>query len=409
MISDSSEGCRVYNRQVLADIVQTAQAERQAEDARRLAANNTNRVAESASSSPTHRPHRDNGFQGSPLLNRGHTFSPLSFKSKTQKVMGKMQDARAKDQRLIKEKVERDKEFRERRFERLLRSVTGEDMYIRSDVTELLRINDAERRKKSADAYQEWNSRVYDPIQRQLDRILNPVNRALVQSLSGVKNVDFTLPEVDPIIRSNNFRNNPTYSQLNQYHQELSFRRKMDQLQSISASVSCPSKRRRAQSVDLDQLKDNIDYDSFDVNELSAHVTNLLTEETCRDPRIARSKPVLEPEQWSQLKLQATPYGHFAQVCAEGPGAKTSVKMGNHAPPEFDGIQAAGKRKTRWLRNDLGILKGEIANRGETIQFKHNLGGSSGAPGQDHFTYVQTQKVTDAEFPLGKRMYAHKH
>lgn len=85
------------------------------------------------------------------------------------------------------------------------------------------------------------------------------------------------------------------------------------------------------------------------------------------------------------------------------------MKTGNHCPPEFDGVEAAGKRKTRWARNDLGVLKGSIAKRGETFSFKRDLGASSGAPAQDHFTFEANQKVTDTEFPVGKKMWAHKH
>lgn len=63
----------------------------------------------------------------------------------------------------------------------------------------------------------------------------------------------------------------------------------------------------------------------------------------------------------------------------------------------------------RWTRNDVGILKGEVANRGESILNKSDLGASCGGPNQDHFTYESGTFVVDSEFPLGKKMYPHKH
>eukprot|EP00392_Amoebophrya_sp_AT5.2_P001370 g1372.t1 len=124
------------------------------------------------------------------------------------------------------------------------------------------------------------------------------------------------------------------------------------------------------------------------------------------DPLLARSKPVLEPNLWGQLAIQATPYGHFAQICAQGADYR---KDRNYVPDETDHVPAAGKRKTRWTRNDVGILKGEVAERGESIQYKSDLGSSCAAPNQDHFTYDKGTRVVDGEFPLGKMMLPHKH
>ena len=79
-------------------------------------------------------------------------------------------------------------------------------------------------------------------------------------------------------------------------------------------------------------------------------------------------------------------------------------------PSEVDGVAAAGKRRTRWAHNDVGILQGEVATRGETIANKNDLtGAGSGAPNQDHFTNPRGTKVVDGEFPLGKKIWAHKH
>lgn len=118
---------------------------------------------------------------------------------------------------------------------------------------------------------------------------------------------------------------------------------------------------------------------------------------------------------WDQLSLQGTPYGHFAQVCEAGANFRTSVKTGNHAPPEHDGVFAAGKRvfakKSGKIRNDPGILEMEhsICTRGESIKFKSDVGAGHGVPNQDHFTYEKGEFVTDNEFPLGKKIFNWKH
>lgn len=312
-----------------------------------------------------------------PDVARGGIPSPMNFLGKTRDGTAKIEEMRAKDQRLIKETLGRRQEAREQRFERLIKGVTGDDVYLRSDVTELLRLHSIEKARRKAQRFQDWNTNVYESIQRQMERILNPVDRQLLQSFSGVKNVDFTLPHVEPIARSDNFRDNPAYAERNRHYQECLTRRKMDIL--VEPEDTAETERILAGEIPI------------------------------RDPRHGRSKPVLEPELWDQLKLQATPYGHFAQACAEGPGFRTIVKMGNHCPSEEDGVEAAGKRKTRWTKNDVGLLQGETAKRGQSIEHRTDLGSSSGAPSQDHYTFPQTRKATDNEFPLGKRIFSWKH
>ena len=89
-------------------------------------------------------------------------------------------------------------------------------------------------------------------------------------------------------------------------------------------------------------------------------------------------------------------------MCEAGRHFKPDIKRGGvygtFIPDESDGIPASGKRKTRFTRNSCGILEGESATRGETIKFKTNVGSSSGAPAQDHYTYDTGVRVVDNEF-----------
>ena len=109
---------RVFNRPMVQNIVQTAISEKQAETRRSGGA--VGRSSASTSSYPT----RENAYLGSPL----HSVQGGTYKSKTKDVSAKLGELRTKDQRAIVQTVDRHKELRERRFQRLLNAVTGEDV-----------------------------------------------------------------------------------------------------------------------------------------------------------------------------------------------------------------------------------------------------------------------------------------
>merc|ERR1719487_1323132 len=95
----------------------------------------------------------------------------------------------------------------------------------------------------------------------------------------------------------------------------------------------------------------------------------------------ARSRPTMEPELWSQVRLQGTLFGHFAQIAEQGADFKRSRRGGTNVfiPSEMDGVEAVGKRNTRAFgRNDLGILKGDTAAQGESSTFKSTWGAGCG-------------------------------
>jgi hypothetical protein len=130
----------------------------------------------------------------------------------------------------------------------------------------------------------------------------------------------------------------------------------------------------------------------------------------------ATSRPVLEPTEWSPVRLQGLACGRFSQVVELGPWARLGTRGGptcDFCPCEFDGAPAAGKRTVRTgpssvAHNDMGILHGNASGgiRGQAAGYKTWHGASSGAPAQDHYTFQRGSAITDVEFPLGKRMFA---
>ncbi|CAD7926724.1 unnamed protein product [Amoebophrya sp. A25] len=501
--------CKVFNRTFLADIVADGQMD------------------EGMAPLPEERKHRE--IEDKPAPGR----------TKHREILGRVHEQRRKDQATIKKNVERNKEVRERRFERLLQGCIGSDeVRLRGQVTEMLRQQHNMNARKVGIQFQSWNEKVFESVQGQLDAIMNPPSRELIQTFTGMKNVEFELPDVKKRVKSSSFRVNPTYKDLVKNADENAFRYAMDLAtesaerstkngmdsaiseytgsaagggarvvageggfpvppgagrmpprgmglsigpsvnsygaavggaSSSSSNLLAADKEKQAMytealhsgidtkllqkghlnlapgmegapvvpkfaeehrvippvSLDLSYRSMNnfpkypepsltaihgIDYDPhlhyldlLDPNKLGYNSDD---PRQPSDPLLARTRPVLEPHLWEQLRIQATPYGHFAQVCAQGPDYQ---KTRNFVPDETDCVPAAGKRKTRFTRDDVGILKGEIRDRGESSQHKNTFGASSAAPNQDHYTYEKGTRVVDNEFPLGKMMLPHKH
>jgi len=323
------------------------------------------------------------GIMGGGLLRGGKSTKAV------ESAVGKMAEQRKTDQKHLREKAERLKLVREQRFERLLEDLLSQDE-LKCNVSSMIRHQSMSEFKKHANMYGEWNDKIFGNLQGQVGRHLNPPDRSLKASFQGSKSVDFQLPGQE--FRGKvSLKADPAKQQLNKRAEEESFRRTAENVFRASRVHTNPFTR---SSVGFDPL-------ALDPEP-----------ELDPDPR-AMSRPVLDPVEWSQVRLQDTPYGFFAQATeASASGImKKQLKQGPGVfiPSEKDGVPASGKRRTRFERNNLGVLQGEFAQRGETIQFKQKAGGGSGAPAQDHYLFEKGVRVTDYEFPLGKKIFKHMH
>lgn len=296
---------------------------------------------------------------------------------KRAEIMSKLSKVEAQRQRDLKdmlEVVEKRHERREDRFKRLVENVTGRDNLAYRTAMALRERQDHED-KRRRELHANWDEQVHQPIALQAYEHMNPPNRAIKQTLHGSKSVGFILPTDKKTLRAN-VDADPNRKPVIELAKENMFHQAASAVLGQSASM----------------------HDLHNIGGFCA-------------PR-ARSRPSLEPSLWSQERLQGTLFGHFAQIAEQGANFKRSRRGGTniHIPPEDDGVEAVGKRSTRAFgKNDLGILKGDTAAQGESSTHKMEWGAASGAPVQDHFTYETGTRVTDIEFPLGKKMFPEFH
>lgn len=296
---------------------------------------------------------------------------------KRAEILSKLSKVEAQRQRDLKdmvEVVEKRHERRAERFDRLLENVTGRDNLAYRTAMALRERQDHEDKRKR-ELHENWDEQVYKPIATQAYEHMNPANRNIKQVLHGSKSVGFVLPDSKKTLVAN-VDGDPNRKPVIEMAKENAFHQVASAV--LGKSSSAP-----------------------DLRLMAGHVV----------PR-ARSRPTMEPELWSQVHLQGTLFGHFAQIAEQGANFKRARRGGTdvHIPAEHDGVEAVGKRSTRSFgRNDMGILKGDTAAQGESAAHKSSWGAASGAPTQDHFTYETGNRVTDVEFPLGKRMFAGFH
>jgi len=309
---------------------------------------------------------------------------------------------RDEDQQLIREKRDRARANREAKFEKLLDLLDSED-HIKCTASHMIRAEDERLLTKKMRTYQKWNENTFQTLAKQIDTHLDPRDRVVQEKLNGSKTVGFMVPgetfratvsrEADPMKRD-----------LQDIREEAGFRCAMHEM-NLNPMESWPPRVEDERNSSA----------GFTSSGCELRQTHSATGEKCYKMKIpkglylAKSRPILEPDLWGQLHLQATCYGHFAQLNELGTGPlKTNVKMGGFVPTEKDGISIAGKRRTRFEHNNLGLLQGNTV-RGEAHKDKTILGGSSGAPIQDHYHYRTGSTITNSEFPLGKKVFAHKH
>lgn len=287
---------------------------------------------------------------------------------------------RERDQNRIRDKVGHGKQMREDRFQRML-----EDTFSGSrpvlDAAMTLRRQEAQDEKRRCDLHTTWGDQVYKPLESQIEEHMNPADRAWQQTLAGSKSVGFYPAE--PFKLTTHREDDPTWREISDHAWEETFDKE-------AAAVL---------------------YGLHSTSDLRASAQRDPSRGLC--PAAAKSRPVLDPTKWGQLKLQGTLYGRFAQVCEEGPNARMGKRGGPDitAPCEADGVATAGKRSIRGgprvtIHNDVGLLKRDgVAWNGESSLRKTWHGASSGAPLQDHYTYEMGAPVTDIEFPLGRRTF----
>lgn len=349
--------------------------------------------------------------------------NPKDVKMASNKVkMADAEERRKEDQKDIREQVGKLKQMREQRFERMSDSIMDNAKLV-MEAAGVLRSKESDDLRRKSSLHNTWSSDIYQPIADQLHSHLNPFNRTMRQDLRGVKSVDFR-PKRDFTVTYNFTTKDPMKRNLYNAAEEDFFHRTARTVLGKNAhSRSCPDFNRTApswssmasqwspvQGTGTSSSGSNLRPSELPSN-LTESASDLFSPNQVKIPR-GRCKPTIEPDSTGQMALQDTLYGHFAQICEEGPGFKRLVRGGDNVfiPDEKDGISTAGKIRTLWHGfNDVGILKGEECSRGESSRYKTKAGSSSGAPSQDHFSFDTSTFATTVEFPLGKKMYAHMH
>jgi hypothetical protein len=309
----------------------------------------------------------------------------LNFKQTSKTRMKQIHEMRDGDERMIADKCERERFERELQFEKMLDEIQMEDEQ-RVYAGQLLDEQDAKNFDAKKKLYEDWNREVNGRMEYQLFRSANP-NQAYVDDVTNRTDPD--------LLRKMRVGDDPIKRALDQSQFEDKFRRTAD---SIIYGINPPSEESRQQSHGF----------TF---QSAKEGPSLMELDKLWDSRNT-SRTVLEPTTWGQLQYQSTSYGFFASSRRNERGSFfTQRRMGlNRHVPHSDGIDPGGTLKTRLSEpNDFGILTGEWGKRGQTSIHKEAHGPSSGAPGQDHYTFEDGLFVTDQEFPLGRRMFRNMH
>mmetsp|Transcript_43223 Transcript_43223/g.101665 ORF Transcript_43223/g.101665 Transcript_43223/m.101665 type:complete len:460 (+) Transcript_43223:106-1485(+) len=312
-------------------------------------------------------------------------------KAELQAKFDKAEAQRQRDRQGITERLQRNKGMRDERFNRLVDHVLGRDN-LAYQTAIAIREREAHQDKRRRELHLAWDEKVAQPLEQQAHKHMNPPNRAQQQALSGSKSVDFLLPGTEASLVAV-VEHDPVKQQIVDMAKENAFHQAASAV--LGHVQSSPNLRSRpARTLPHPQ-------------EPPCLAASPLPTRSPLIPQ-GRSRPTLEPQSWHPSQLQGSMLGHFAQAAEHGPGFKRVLRGGAdvHAHDESDGVEAAGKRTTRANgHKDLGILKGNLAAHGESSLSKTMLGASSGAILQDHFQFETGTKVTDIEFPLGKRTF----
>lgn len=269
---------------------------------------------------------------------------------------------RKEDEGRIQERRVRSVQAREARFEGLLEDIRREDP-LRVEASRTIAEHEAEKARKRHELHGRWDAQVAQRVERQLLKYSGPASA-----------------RADPGFRERlRASDHPGSQELRQQQAEERFHQAAALV--LEGSPRAEVRERQGQRVLVQQAVANRE----------------------------GTRPMLPVEAWGQIQHHASPLGGFAQGCERGTRSLSARRMGAsaHCVDESDGVPAAGKTRTRFARNLLGMLEGSLAREGEAARHKLAHGASSGAPCQDHFFYPQGNEVVDAEFPVGRRCYPH--
>lgn len=312
----------------------------------------------------------------------------------------KIEAIRARDKKGIAERLRRQQEVREERFKRLMENSSGMGDLNYQTATDIREREEREEQKR-VKLHADREEKLFAPLAHQVYNYMNPPNRKMQQYFSGSKKVGFTLPDEIFCLKAN-VHADPAWRPLADTVRENAFHTTAHNL--LGRSQSAPSL-----------------YGTAGLQPPSSAPSSIgrAPDEGSLLLPPARSKEVLDPTMWSQVKLQGTMYGRLAQVFQEssenaevGLGFRRMRRggPGHHIPDESDTIRAAGTRKHRVKGyHDHGVLEGETGYRGESCHWKKEHGSSSAAPLQDHFQFDLGHQSVNLEFPLGKKMWPEFH
>ncbi|KAF4715947.1 hypothetical protein FOZ62_003051 [Perkinsus olseni] len=322
-------------------------------------------------------------------------------------------EKREADAQYIRAKVERYKERREERFQRLLEALNSRSE-LKEEITNLLQAHADGQEDRRYTVWKGWTENVWEKIQRQCDHLLNRVDKNLETHFNGTKSVTFSITD-EPMTASIDVSSDPTKWSLYDTAVENQFRRSSQlALSSIDPSTWSVHPMRST-------MLDSAHSEKYATERPSEDHLRSLALPSVLDPltrqrsvlRKHRSRPVLEPMDWGPVRLKSTSCGQLARL---------SVPPGDveaHIRPlrRMDGFinaadmqeSAAGLRRTRDRHRDLGILipgKPFVRNEGQSALYKDMVTSAScGAPCQGHFHFPTSKASVDREFPLGKKMW----
>lgn len=275
----------------------------------------------------------------------------------------KLHKLRGEDAVRMKERFARQQQLKDHQTELMVRAILSENG-LKAEAGQLLEEYDTRMRDRKQALYTRWDAEVARRVEHQVMKYLNSTP---LQAPEHFKGRELLHPGDDPL-----------KSFIRQSNEEESF-------------------RKAAEFVLLH----------------SKHEGNLQEEIRRRDliqdavSRRENTRPMLPAPMWEQRQHYASNLGRFCQSCERGGPHQSAKRMGAgvHLVDESDGIPAAGKTKTKYEKNRVGLLEGTTAREGESKNYKRPDGHSSGAPCQDHYFYERGNEAVEREMPLGKRLY----